>query len=83
MKQTFTIENELAMIIDLLTGMVENGSIKLEEADQIIEEFLEMQNNKSREMLPGTNVINNIMNYSKSLDVFKHPRIKPTTLIVN
>jgi polyhydroxyalkanoate synthesis regulator phasin len=83
MKQTFTIENELAMIIDLLTGMVENGSIKLEEADKIIEEFLEMQNNKSSEMLPGKNVINNIMNYSKSIDVFKHLRIEPTALIVN
>jgi polyhydroxyalkanoate synthesis regulator phasin len=83
MKQTSTIENELAMMIDLLAGMVENGNIKPDEADQIIEEFLDMQTQKSEEMFPGKHVIKNILNYSKSLDVFKHPGIKPMALIVN
>lgn len=83
MKQTSTIENELAMMIDLLAGMIENGNIKPDEADQIIEEYFDMQTKKSEELLPGKHVIKNILNYSKSLNVLKHPGFKPMTLIVN
>ena len=83
MKQTSTLESELAMIIDLLSDMVESGNIKIEEVDHIIEAFFDKQNQKSNEMLPGKNVIKNIMNYSKSLDVMKHPGTEPMITIIN
>lgn len=83
MKQTFTIEDELAMIIDLLTGMVERGDIKQEDADLMIEQYIEIQNCKSLKMSPGKSVVNNIMNYSRSLNVWKQHGAKPRALIVN
>jgi hypothetical protein len=83
MKQSYTIENEIAMILDLLTDLVENGSLKINEADQIIKKYIEMQIRKADDSIPGKGVLNNIMSYSKALDVFKHPVIKPMTMIVN
>jgi len=83
MKQTFTIEDDLAMIIDLLTGMVESGEIKQDDADLIIEQYIELQTCKSLKMSPGKHVLAGIMNYSRSLCVWQQRGTKPRAIIIN
>lgn len=71
MKQFFTLENELMNIADLLSEMVENQYISSVKAEEIIEKLTKVNQTNDDLSAPGSNVVNRIMNYSKSIDTLK------------
>jgi hypothetical protein len=83
MKQTFTLENELTMYVELLSEMVRKRIIKKQEMERYLELFLKNPNDQAFNQEPGTRTINNLLNYSKSLEVLKPVGEKPHLLVLN
>jgi hypothetical protein len=83
MKQSSTLENDLAMIINLLAEMVECNYISQKKMEQIMDNLFNHSKNETPMNLPGENVVKSIMNYSKACHVLKTNDKKTYTLIVN
>ncbi len=71
MKQFFTLDNELTIINELMNEMVEKKYLTRTQAIKMSQKFMNRSDNHSKDLLPSENVVNRIMNYSKSLDSFK------------
>lgn len=83
MKQPFTLENDLAMIIDLLTEMVENKNLSQQQMEQIMEKiFNQCQENIPHEK-PTESVVKNIMSYSRALNVLTTEKKQSYAMIIN
>lgn len=83
MKQPFTLENDLAMIIDLLTDMVENKNLSQKQMEQILEKIFKQCNESIPQETPRKSVVKNIMNYSKALNVLKSNENQSYAMIIN
>jgi len=83
MKQSFTLENDMAMMIDLLSEMVENKNLSEKQLEKIAGKLLNSMTNKQSKNVPSKNIVNNIMNYSRALNVLKPEKSKPFPVIVN
>ena len=71
MKQFFTLDNELTIINELMNEMVEKKYLTQSQAVKSFQKIINRSDNQSKDLLPSENVVNRIMNYSKSLDSFK------------
>ncbi len=71
MKQFFTLDNELTNINELINEMIEKKFLTKSQAIEMSHKFMDRSDNHSKENLPSKNVVNRIMNYSKSLDALK------------
>jgi hypothetical protein len=83
MKQSSTIENEIAMMINLLVEMVEIKCITQSQMEEIMDQLFQQYKNNAPRKLPGENVVKSIMNYSKALNVLKANDKKTFALIAN
>jgi hypothetical protein len=83
MKQSFTLENDLAMIIDLLTEMVENKNLSQLQMEQIMENIFNRCSSDIPQEKPSESVVNTIMNYSKALKVLKSNPNQSFSMIIN
>ncbi|MFW5687735.1 MAG: hypothetical protein ACOCXV_02300 [Bacteroidota bacterium] len=83
MKQPFTLENDLAMLMDLLAEMVDNKNLTQTQMEQILEKVFAKCNVEIPQSLPSDNVVNNIMNYSKALKVLNPGSNAPYSMIIN
>ncbi|TVQ92927.1 MAG: hypothetical protein EA393_02915 [Bacteroidetes bacterium] len=83
MKHSSTLENDLTMFIEILTEMVETRKLTENQMMQIMESYLNRSKEVQPEVTPGNHVVNNIMNYSYSLNVLKTPGKQPIAMIVN
>jgi len=83
MKQSFTLENDLAMIIDLLTEMVEKKDLSQLQMEQIMEKIFNHFSSDIEKEEPSESVVKTIMNYSKALTVLKSDPDQSFTMIIN
>lgn len=83
MKQSFTLENDLAMILDLLSEMVESKNLTEKQLEQIMEKIFHRYTPSRPTLQPGKNIVSNLMNYSRALDVMKLQNRNPVHLIRN
>ncbi len=83
MKQSFTLENDLTMMIDLLSEMVDNENISQKQLENAAGKLLNTMSQKKSNELPSRNVVRNIMNYSRALHVLKPEKSKPFQVIIN
>ncbi len=84
MKQTTTLKNDLTMIINVLSDMVDNNDLSEKQLEKILEGLFEnYAASPAINEKPGKNVVRNIMNYSKALDVIPQPGKGPLTMIIN
>ncbi len=83
MKQPFTLENDLAMIIDLLSEMIENKNLSQQQMEQIMEKIFNQCQENIPEEKPTESVVQNIMNYSRALNVLTTNKKQSYTLIIN
>lgn len=82
MKHNSTLENELTMIIELLTEMAELKHLSSRQLENILKSYFGQDNEQKENTIPGKHVVNNIMNYSRSLEVYKG-QAKNHTVIIN
>ncbi len=84
MKEFSTLENDLTMILEFLTEMVEKKELTEEEFELIVAGILDKQpaRNEAR-MTPGDQVIKSIMNYSQALELLQLPIAGNHCVIVN
>jgi len=83
MKHSLTLENELAMIIEILSEMVENKNLTNRQMEQIMERFFHRFDEEEATESPSDYIVNNIMNYSRALSVLKTNRYQPISVIGN
>lgn len=83
MKQSFTLENDLAMMIDLLSEMVENKNLSQKQLEKVAGKLLNNMKQENGNKVPSKNIVNNIMNYSRALNVLKPEKSKPFPVIIN
>ncbi len=83
MKQSFTLENDLTMIIDLLAEMVESKNLSQEQLEQIMETIFNKCKDEIPPSLPSVSVVKSIMNYSKALHVLKPKENQTFSMIIN
>ena len=83
MKQSFTLENDLAMIIDLLTEMVENKNLSQQQMEQMMEKIFNQCQENIPPQKPTESVVNNIMNYSRALNVLTTEKKQSYAMIIN
>ena len=86
MKQPFTIENDLAMLVDLLAEMVESKNLSQHQMELVLEKIFQKceENKEIPQIQPDENVVNTIMNYSRALNVLHVPQDNARiSLIVN
>ncbi|MFW5793499.1 MAG: hypothetical protein ACOCWC_04375 [Bacteroidota bacterium] len=76
MKQTYINNNDLQMLLNELSGIMPKFKNK---TGITLEQFDIKLINK----VPKQNILDNIMNYSKSLEVLKRKRTKPIMFIKN
>ncbi len=81
MKQFLTLENELTIINELMNEMVEKKYLTQTQALKMFQKIMERSGNHSKDLLPSKQVVNQIMNYSKSLDSLK--TTQKTFVLVN
>jgi transcriptional regulator NrdR family protein len=83
MKQSFTLENDMAMMIDLLSEMVESKNLSQKQLEKIAGKLLNNMKQENSKKTPSKNIVNNIMNYSRALDVLKSEKSKSFPVIIN
>jgi hypothetical protein len=83
MKHSFTLENDLTMIINLLAEMVEYKCISQSEMENIMQNIFNPKKEDMPRKLPSESVVKSIMNYSRALNVLKTNGHRTFTLIVN
>jgi len=83
MKHSSTLENDLTMILEILTEMVDTRQLTENQLMHIMESYLSRSLEVQPEITPGNHVVKNIMNYSYSLNVLKTPGKQPIAMIVN
>ncbi len=83
MKQSLTLENELAMIIDLLSEMVENKNLTQQQMEQIMERLFNRFDEKHPEESPSEQIVKNIMDYSRALTVLNLGKNHPIAVVGN
>lgn len=86
MKQPFTIENDLAMLIDLLADMVESENLSQNQMELILEKIFQKceVNKEIPENQPDENVVSSILSYSRALNVLHVPQKNDSiSLIIN
>lgn len=83
MEKSFTIENDSAMIISLLTEMVENKNLSEKQMDVVMEKIFLNMDKEIPKNLPSESVINTILSYSKALKVLKPKKNQTFTMIIN
>jgi hypothetical protein len=84
MKQTSTLENDLAIMIDVLAGMVEDKDLSQTQMEKIMEKFFKKKmGEKNTSNLPSPSVVNTILNYSQALRVLKPKKDQVISLIIN
>jgi hypothetical protein len=71
MKQFFTLEDDLTIITEFLSEMIKNEYISSQQAQEILDAFSQIQEDDHIASKPGNDVINRILNYSKSVDTLK------------
>lgn len=84
MKEFSTLENDLTMILEFLTEMVEKKELTEDEFELIMAGILENHPacNDFR-MIPDSHVVRNIMSYSQSVEVMQLPFTGSSCVIVN
>jgi hypothetical protein len=83
MKHSFTLENDLTLIINLLAEMVEYKCITQSEMENIMQNIFKSNKDDMPVKLPSESVVKSIMNYSKAVNVLKTGDKRTFTLIVN
>lgn len=83
MKQFSTLESELTMILELLTDMVETRHLTQKQMMRIMENYINQSEEAQKALLPGKEIVNNIMNYSYSLEVLKKAGKQSISVITN
>jgi hypothetical protein len=84
MKQTSTLENDLAIMIDVLAGMVEDKDLSQTQMEKIMEKFFNKKmGEKDTSNLPSQSVVNKILNYSQALRVLKPKNDQVISMIIN
>lgn len=83
MKQSFTLENDLTMLIDLLSEMVENKNLTQKQMEQIMEKIFTRFKESIPDDLPSESTVNTILNYSRALTVLKPDNKASHALIIN
>lgn len=83
MEQSFTLENDLAMIIGLLTEMVENKNLTEKQMEVVMERIFLNMEKENPQNLPSEGVVNTILSYSKALKVLKPRKNQTFAMIVN
>lgn len=83
MKHSSTLENDLTMILEILTEMVETRQLTEIQFMHIMDSYLNRSLEVQPEFTPGNHVVKNIMNYSYSLNVLKTPGKQSISMIAN
>ncbi len=83
MKQFSTLENELTMILELLADMVETRHLTQKQMMHIMENYINQSEEAQKTLLPGKEIVKNIMNYSYSLEVMKKAGKQSISVITN
>ncbi|MFN3557108.1 MAG: hypothetical protein ACK4VN_14205 [Bacteroidales bacterium] len=83
MKQRSTLENDLTMIIELLSEMVENKHLSRRQLEKIMKSYFTQDVEPVAGSAPRKHIVNNIMNYSRSLEVYKKDPQAPFSAIIN
>lgn len=83
MKQFSTLENDLTMILELLTEMVDTRHLTQKQMMHIMENYFNRPQEDQKAFMPGKQVVKNIMNYSHSLEVMKKPGKQAISVIAN
>ena len=83
MKHYSTLDNDLTMILELLSDMVETRHLSKTQMMQIMENYFNLQAKEEMAVKPSENVVKNIMNYSHSLQVMRLKENQPVNFIVN
>jgi antitoxin component HigA of HigAB toxin-antitoxin module len=83
MEQSFTLENDMAMIISLLTEMVENKNLTDKQMETVMETIFFKMDKEITHNQPSESVVNTIMSYSKALRVLKPKKNQTFTMIIN
>jgi hypothetical protein len=83
MEKSFTLENDSAMIISLLTEMVENKNLTEKQMDVVMEKIFLNMDKEIPKNLPSERVVNTILSYSKALRVLKPKKNQTFSMIIN
>jgi hypothetical protein len=83
MKHFSTLDNDLTMILELLSDMVDSRHLSETQMMQIMENYFNLQAKEEQVVKPSENVVKNIMNYSHSLEVMRLKENQPVGFIVN
>jgi hypothetical protein len=83
MEKSFTLENDSAMIISLLTEMVENKNLTEKQMDVVMEKIFLNMDKEIPKNLPSERVVNTILSYSKALRVLKPKKNQIFSMIIN
>jgi len=83
MKQFSTLENDLAMILELLTEMVDKRHLTEKQVMHIMGNYFNQPQEDQKAYMPGNHLVKNIMNYSHSLEVMKRPGKQTISVISN
>lgn len=83
MKHFSTLNNDLTMIIELLSDMVDTRHLTHEQMMHLMENYFNRPQEDQEVFKPGNHVVKNIMNYSLSLEVLKKTGKQPISMIAN
>lgn len=83
MKHFSTLENDLTMILELLTDMVDTRHLSQEQMMHLMENYFNQPQEDQKVFMPGNHIVKNIMNYSYSLEVLKKTGKQSISMITN